>query len=747
VRENRHSRLPDDLRRRKQEALTQKTPAIAYGIATAMAIKDGDIYFLCERSGNLPVGPGHGLGLYYRDCRYLSGYELRFDQVEGITLLGATKGSHEALFTMTNPRIYRGNGLDTVEETISLTWRRLLNGPRCALIETLGIHNYGLKPAEFPLTLAFQASFEDIFQIRGLINEHPGTVHPPEHQDDGVNYLYEGADGVFRSLMIRWSFPPGEWQENRARFLIRLGPDEGTELGLWFLVGEFSSEEEARARWRSVGADTSPNGRDLGFEAWQRQHTRIRSDRMLLDRILRRGEQDLHTLRTQLDGRVYFAAGIPWFTTLFGRDALIACLQNLAFEVKVAEDTLRLLADYQGRNVDEWRDEQPGKILHELRVGELARIGAIPHSPYYGSVDATPLFLILLAQHAQWSGSLSLFEELRPNVERALEWIDRYGDLTGDGYVDYDSIVGEGLINQGWKDSGNAILNRDGSLPEPPISLVEVQAYVYMAKKAIADLFARAGDEPHAKRLHEEARGLRERFNRDFWLEDEKFYLMALQKGRRPVSTVGSNPGHALWAGIADPEKAKHVVARLMAPDMFSGWGIRTVSEREYPYNPVGYHLGTVWPHDNALIAAGMKRYGFDAEAELLFEGMFEAASQFDEYQVPELFAGYSMDFAPFPVRFPVACHPQAWGAGTLPYMLWTMLGLQPEAFECRLRLVRPRLPRLFHALEIENLRVGDAHVDLRFEREGDRTNVKVLSLKGKLDVVVDLHPSPQSSV
>jgi glycogen debranching enzyme len=723
---------------RKQEVLTHKTPAIAYGISDALVIKDGDLYFLCEPSGDVPLHQGHGFGLYFRDCRYLAGYEVRLDGDKGITLLSSTRGSHEGLVVMTNPRIHREPGRDIIEETLSITWKRLLSGERGALIETFAIRNYGIEPAVIPLTLAFQASFEDIFQIRGLLNEHPGTLHPPECQEDGVNYLYEGADGVCRSLMIRWSSPPDAWQDDQAHFQLRLGPDEAKELKVTLAVGEWQSTQEVRSHWAVLGVYTSPDERDLAFEAWQQRHTRIRSDSMLLDRIIQRGEQDLHTLRSQLNGRVYFAAGIPWFTTLFGRDAAVACLQNLAFDPQVAEDTLRLLAELQGQKEDDWHDEQPGKIMHELRVGELANLGAIPHTPYYGSVDATPLFLILLAQHAQWSGSLRVFDDLRSNVLRALEWIDRFGDLTGDGYVDYDSTVGEGLINQGWKDSGNAILNRDGSLAEPPITLVEVQGYVYMAKVAIAVLFERAGDEGRARRLREEAQGLHERFNRDFWLEDERFYAMALQKGRRPVRAIGSNAGHALWAGIADPEKARHVVARLMAPDMYSGWGIRTLSQNEFPYNPIGYHLGTVWPHDNALIAGGMKRYGFDAEVETLFEGMFEAASKFDEYQVPELFAGFPRDFSPAPVRFPVACHPQAWGAGALPYMLWSMLGLYPEAFDGRLRVVRPRLPRLLDHLEIQHLQVGKAHVSLRFEREGDVTRVEVLSRDGHLDVVVE---------
>jgi len=727
-----------ETRQHKERVLTLNAPAISHGIADAVVIKDGDLFFLSEPSGDVPICPGHGLGLFFRDCRYLNGYEVRLGPTGGISLLSATQGSHEAVFVMTNPRIIQEQGHGTEEETLSITWKRLLSGERNALIETFAFRNYGLRPAEFPFTVAFRAHFEDVFQIRGLLDERPGTLHPPELQDDGINYLYEGADGIHRSLMIRWSIPPDAWQDGQARFQIRLGPDQAMKLDVTLMVAERPTARQMREHWRSVSVLAGADERDLAFEAWQKRHTRITSDSQLFDRIIQRGEQDLHTLRSQLHGRVYFAAGIPWFSALFGRDAAIACLQNLAFEQQVAEDTLRLLARFQGKKDDKWREEQPGRILHELRVGELARIDAIPHTPYFGSVDATPLFLVLIAQHAKWCGNLGLFEELRPNVERALEWIDRYADLTGSGYVTYDSPVSEGLVNQGWKDSGNAVVNRDGSLAEPPISLVEVQAYVYMAKTAIAELFDRAGDGERARRLLAEARELRERFNRDFWLEDEQYYAMALQKGHRPVRTTSSNPGHALWSGIVDEDKAKRVVARLMAPDMYSGWGIRTLSENEYPYNPNGYHLGTVWPHDNAIIAGGLKRYGFDDELERLFEGMVEAASNFDEYQVPELFAGYPREFAPTPVRYPVACHPQAWGAGTLPYMLWIMLGLHAEALDRRLRITRPRLPRLLGHLEIHHMQVGAARVDLRFERHGAETLVKVLAQEGDLEVVIE---------
>jgi glycogen debranching enzyme len=336
--------------------------------------------------------------------------------------------------------------------------------------------------------------------------------------------------------------------------------------------------------------------------------------------------------------------------------------------------------------------------------------------------------LILMARHAHWAGRLQVFHDLRDNVERALTWIQQYADADGDGYIDYTSgNTGGGLVNQGWKDTGDAIVNRDGSLATPPIALVEAQAYVYMAKVEIADLFERAGEAERARTLRQDAEALRERFNRDYWMEHERFYALAIQKGGKLSTVISSNPGHALWAGIVDEDKAHHVERRLMAPDMWSGWGVRTLSCEEKRYNPNSYHLGSVWPHDNGIIAAGLRRYGYDSSARRVFRGIFEAATHFDQYRMPELFTGFPRDDFGEPVRYQVACHPQAWAAGSLPFMMTVLLGLIPDAFNGRLRVVRPLLPDFVNFLELHRVRLGAGHVSLRFEREGEHVKVEVL--------------------
>jgi glycogen debranching enzyme len=449
--------------------------------------------------------------------------------------------------------------------------------------------------------------------------------------------------------------------------------------------------------------------------------------------------RDLYILKSSLAEQEFFAAGVPWFVTLFGRDSLIASLESLAYNPAVAECTLRIMARYQGRKVDEWRDEQPGKMMHELRVGELAHLNEIPQTPYYGTIDATPLFLILLARHAAWTGELRVFNELRNAVEAALAWIAEYGDQDGDGYIEYQSSSKKGLINQGWKDSGDAIVNADGSLARPPIALVEVQGYVYLAKTSLAELYERAGDMEAGRRLRREAEALRSRFNRDFWLDDKGYYALALQAQNKPAAVISSNPGQALWTGIVDADKGRATAARLMADDMFSGWGIRTLSAKERRYNPIGYHLGTVWPHDNAIIAAGLRRYGFDREACRIFSSIVEAAPYFEHHRLPEVFAGFCRSAYGVPVRYPVACHPQAWAAGAVPYLVETALGLMPEAFDHRLRIVRPVLPDFVRSLEIRDIRVGAGRANLRFERKANgAVATAIVRVEGRLEVVAD---------
>jgi glycogen debranching enzyme len=733
-----------DKQERKQRVLTHGTPSTTSAIADAVVIKDGPLFLLVNPDGNVPVNDGHGLGLYYRDCRYLSGYELFIADTYAQPLVGTASPGFKAVFELTNPDFKTRDGRVVQKESIGIKWERMVDSERFALRDVITLESYAMEAVEFPLTLHFSADFLDMFAVRSLLNERPGKLNDPRWDEFILFFSYDGADGIFRGINIRFSPDPDRKMESKAQYDISLQPGETKEILISLIVVESKDREEIQPRpeeQTDLKRLESLLHRSAGD--WLKRQTFVDSDSLSLNRLIQRSFRDLRMLRNTLEGREYFDAGVPWFVTLFGRDSLICSIETLAYDPRIAENVLFLLASLQGTQVDEWRDEQPGKIIHELRVGELANLGEVPHAHYYGTVDATPLFLILIGMYVRWTGNLDVFNKLRGNVERALEWIDKYGDLTGGGFVQYQSRSEHGLVNQGWKDSGDAIVDENGDLAKPPIAVVEVQGYVYRAKHLMAELYRRSGDAETAARLEREAEQLRQRFNEAFWLDGSGFYALALEKGNRPLPVFASNAGQALWSGIADQDKAGKTAERLMQPDMYSGWGVRTLSDKAKRFNPVGYHLGTVWPHDNAIIAAGLRRYGFDKEARQVMKGIYEAATHFPNDRLPELFSGFSRDDYDVPVAYPVACHPQAWAAGSIPYMVETALGLVPDAFNKRLRIVRPTLPDFVHHLELHGLRIGEARADLSFDRIAEtRIAVEILNVEGKLDILVQPAPA-----
>jgi glycogen debranching enzyme len=726
-------------RERRQRVLNKNEPAVVETIAGAVVVKDGEVFFLCDADGAVPVGGNHGFGLYYHDCRFVCGYTLDLAGKSPHSLVASANRGYMAVIQLSNPDIELNDGSLLKKESVGIEWRRVIDGEHLVLHDTLEIQNFSLDAVELPIRLTFQAKFEDIFDVRGLIEEHPGTLHTPRWQDNILHMRYDGADGLTRLATVRFDPAPDVQYESAAEFRVPLDA-RGTSTVEVVVSLQETDDPDDRQQPKQPKHDFPQfrKSREKVADAWINENTRVDSSSLLLDQIIERSLHDLNMLRTSLEGQSFFAAGVPWFVTLFGRDSLITALETLAFHPQIAEQTLRVLASYQGTEKDDSNHERPGKIIHDVRVGELARIGVVPN-PYYGTVDATLLFLILLGRHAQWSGSLAVFHDLRDNVEAALRWLHNDADSDGDGYVDYRKISGVDLQNQGWKDSGDAIVNADGSLSEDPIALIEVQGYAWLARLLIADLFERDGQGDRASQLRQEAADLRERFNRDYWLDDEGFYALALQRGGRPCAVRSSNPGQALWTGIVDADKVDSTVRMLMADDMDCGWGIRTLSSRARRYNPIGYHIGAVWPHDNAIIAAGFREQGHDAEALKITDGLLNAAMRFDLYRLPEVFAGYSRQDYGVPVHYPVACHPQAWAAGAVPYLIETLLGLQPHAFEKTLRIVRPVLPDFVTRIQLHGLTVGQSQVDLAFERTSHgKFATEVMRVDGDLDVVVE---------
>jgi len=727
---------------RRDETLTKGRPTDVESLATAIVMKKDNLFFVARPDGNVPMTGNHGMGLYYHDCRYLNGYELTLaGEAPAPLSASATQGS-VGIFTLTNPPLQFPDKTTLDEEELGVTWHRRLDSGRIALLDELKIENFTLQSVQFSMSLTFRSAFEDLFTVRGLVKQQYGQVRQPRWQDEKLIFSYEGKDGITRKLIVHTTPFPDERHETTITFHVNLPPRQHRIFTLSLVIEEskvVTSGVRHHSHLSGFQHQVSDHEEDT---RWMSGITQVSGNGSALDQLLDRSFRSLRVLRTSLGADKYFAAGVPWFVTLFGRDSLVTASQIMAYHSGVAEKTLRLLAQYQGSREDDERDEQPGKILHELRVGELANLKVIPQTPFYGTVDATPLFLMLVAKHAVWTGSLELFRELRPHIDLALQWLDKYGERQATGYVSYESRTNKhrthkGMVNKGWKDSGNGIVNEDGSLAQPPIALVEVQGYAYAAKLGMANLFERTGEHAKAKRLQQQAQRLRERFNRDFWMESKGCYALALQKDGRLASVVSSNPGHALWTGIADNDKAQRTIDRLMADDMFSGWGVRTLSEKERAYNPIGYHLGTVWPHDNSILAAGFRRYGRDQEALRIFQGLFDAAFHFHGHLLPEVFCGFSRQEYEIPVSYPVACHPQAWAAGTLPFLLATLLGLEPDAFSKRLRIVRPLLPQGLDRLDIKGLQVNRASVDLAFERAKTGVHVGVTNLDGELEVEV----------
>jgi len=703
-------------------------------ISAATTIKHNQVFLLTDDTGDIRP-QDHGYGLYFRDMRHLDQLELRLHGQPLISLLADASAGSEAVFELTNRELHLADGQTLARERISV--RRTISLHE-GLKQTVEARNLSQTRVTLEVELHYASQFADIFMVRGSPPGKRGTLRPPRARRDQVTLAYEGADQHTRTTALHFAPHPNDLTGERALYHLALAPGERATITLTASVEDAGPGENDHA----AGKQTSVSGarQHARFGQELAQTPRIETSNALFDRALARSLADICMLATANADDIYIAAGIPWYVALFGRDSLITAFETLAYHPGLARSTLRLLAQYQGQRHNHFQDEEPGKILHELRVGEQANLHEIPMIPYYGTVDATPWFLMLLAEYIRWTGDLDLFTELRENVNRALRWMDanEADEENLPGYLSYGSRSEQGLQNQGWKDSNNGIVNADGSLCAPPIALVEAQGYAYHARRGIAALFQHVGEHGRAERLERQAEELKLRFNDDYWLGGDIGYALCLQRDRRPSRAVASNPGQTLFTGIATPDHAQATADRLTRDDMFCGWGVRTLSAEERAYNPLDYQVGSVWPHDNALIALGLRRSGFPQAMERIFTGIFEAATHFNEFRLPEVFDGFSQQRYARPVRYPVACRPQAWAAGALPLLLQTALGLEPDALGGVLRIRQPRLPDWLPTITCRGLRVGSATVDVQYRREGETTLAAVLDRQGDLDVLVE---------
>lgn len=729
-----HSHDGDQSRKRGEHRKEPDYSTHISDIRNAMTIKHNQVFALTNSAGDI-LPEDHGFGMYFRDMRYLDQLELRLQGEHGVPLLADASAGHESVFELTNPVLHLPDGKTVPKERLSI--RRVFSVQK-GLTQTIELRTLGQAQVELDLDLVFASHFTDMFTIRGSQPGRRGETHAPAVRQGHVTLAYDGADKHRRTTTIAFSPKPDALNECQATYHIALKPGERKTIRLTFSLEDAGLHGHNEAAGKQT--NTSGEAKHTTFRRETKPAPRIETSNALFDRALSRSLADLQMLATASADDLYVAAGIPWYVALFGRDSCITAFETLAYHPALAKSTLRLLARYQGSRYDSFQDEEPGKILHELRVGERANLREIPMIPYYGTVDATPWFLMLLAEYIRWTGDTDLFDELRENVERALKWIDT-NEADADnipGYLTYGTRSEKGMLNQGWKDSDNGVVNADGSLCKPPIALVEAQGYSYQARMAMAHLFDATGDHDRSVQLERQAEELKQRFNEEFWLGGDTGYAFCLQRDRKPSSAVASNPGQTLFTGITSAEHAGQVADRLMQEDMFCGWGVRTLSANERAYNPLDYQTGSVWPHDNALIALGLRRWGFTQQMDRIFSGIFQAATNFAEFRLPEVFDGLSQQQYTRPVHYPVACSPQAWAAGALPLLLQTALGLEPDAQHGKLRIHRPHLPVWLDRVTCRGLSIADATVDVRYQRDGDTTLVAVLERHGALDVIVE---------
>jgi glycogen debranching enzyme len=631
-----------------------------------VSIADGATFVVSDNVGN--IIPSNGHGFFRSDTRFLSALIVRLDGSHPVPLSSGSTGHCTAKFYATNSEsrtLPRGS--------LVLLRERHINAH---LSEKLTITNHAQSPATIRLSIELQADFADIFEIHDKKIAAPSPRRRSGARDYAMRFDFRDA-GLRWTTLVKSSVPV-QTDGPELSFDVALEPQQSWTVQL--------DVEPHLAEQQSHADSDKRHEQSLPIPLTTIAAT-LESSFTPLARAYERSMTDLRALRVALpSGHVIPAAGLPWFMAVFGRDSLITALQTLVVDPTLAYGALKALAEYQASEDDPFRDSEPGKIAHEIRNGRLSHHGEVPHSRYYGTVDATPLYIHALAETVRWTGDLDLGRELLPHAELALRWIDEHGDLDRDGFVEYQRRSSRGLQNQGWKDSHDSINCADGTPAEGPIALCEVQGYVYQAKRSMAWLLAKLGDSKRSDELREQAARLKRQFNKRFWIPDQGIIALALDGDKRPIDAVSSNMGQCLWTGIVDRDKAVQVAARLMAEDMFSGWGIRTLSSSMAAYNPISYHNGSVWPHDNAIIAAGLANYGFNVEASRLIRGMMDAAGHFPRYRLPELFAGCARMETDFPVEYPHANAPQAWAAGTIIMMAQIWLGLTGSSSGLRTR-------------------------------------------------------------
>ncbi len=695
------------------------------------SLKHDDTFIVLDSHGDIGASAGGPDGLFNRDTRYLARLELVLDDVQPLLLGSNLRDDNSALTVdLTNPDIY-GQGRIVLQKDMLHIVRTLFLW-RGTAYQRIGLQNHGDRRASFELTLRYDNDFADLFEVRGEKRQRRGTGAAKLIGPSDVMLEYRGLDGAARATTLHFDPRPTRLSVNAATWQFDLDPQQVSSLFVAVSCNRPPTQKPARffscllAHRREMRQSTA------GAAS-------IETSNNIFNEVLCQAAADLNMLLTDTPQGRYPYAGIPWYSTTFGRDGLITALQMLWIDQRVAKGVLKRLAQFQAGTVDPLADAEPGKILHEMRGGEMAALREVPFAQYYGSVDSTPLFVLLAGRYFERSGDDETLAELWPSIEAALAWIDGPGDPDRDGFVEYQRAFEQGLVNQGWKDSYDAIFHADGTLAEGHIALAEVQGYVFAAKRLAARCALHLGKKDFSLRLEAEAQALARRFEEAFWCEDLSTYALALDGAKKPCRVRTSNAGQLLFSGMVREDRARKVAADLMRPHFFSGWGIRTVALGEARYNPMSYHDGSIWPHDNALIALGLARYGLKHSVAHVFKGLFEAATYMDLRRLPELFCGFRREKRRGPTLYPVACAPQAWASATPFTLLEATLGLEFDVQRGEIRLRNPHLPAFLNEVILRELQLGASSVDLRIRRHGDDVSLEVLRTHGKIQVSIVL--------
>lgn len=692
-------------------------------------LKYGKCFAVFNRYGDIePLGLGEH-GIFFRGCRHLSEFVLGLWDARPLLLSSNVKADNFAFVAdLANVDVTENQSIVVPRGTLHLVRSRFLW--RDVAHEELCIVNYGLMSLRVPIQIAFAADYADIFEVRGMRRERRGRRLDDEITATSILMTYEGLDHEFRRTCIQADPAPVAITASDLQFEASLGPGKSATFHL-------SIDCNPETRHRSIGYARAMAGAETELKAASSSLCRISSSNDRLTSWVRRSLADVEMMTLGNPETNYPYAGVPWFSTVFGRDGIITALQMLWIAPEIAKGVLLFLASTQATEIDLKNEAQPGKIIHETRRGEMANLGEVPFGRYYGSIDSTPLFLILAGCYFDYTGDVKFLEHLRPHIDMALDWIDGYGDVDGDGFVEYTPHGEKGLVQQGWKDSNDSVFHVDGSIAGPPIALCEVQGYVYAAKMAAAKIYGAWNDKERQRSLESEAAELQHHFEEAFWCDEISTYALALDGHKQPCRVRTSNPGHCLFSGIASPEKANLVAHTLVSKDFFSGWGIRTVGCHEVRYNPLSYHNGSVWPHDNAIIAAGMARYDFREFAGRVLMSLLDLSSSVELQRLPELFCGVDRRPGQGPTLYPVACSPQAWASGAVFMLLQSCLGITVDAKKRSVIFDRPYLPQGIPQLSIRDLHTEDSRVSLFLERDSGPVRIQVVEKHGEVDVVV----------